>query len=85
MSDQTLIATINQAWEDRDTLNTDTTGEIRDAVNEALNMMDIHSLLSQFGTMKRKNTLLLMVFIDILPVRVIKTYQIEIMADYLLS
>jgi 2,3,4,5-tetrahydropyridine-2-carboxylate N-succinyltransferase len=40
MSDQTLIATINQAWEDRDTLNTDTTGEIRDAVNEALNMMD---------------------------------------------
>lgn len=40
MSDQTLIATINQAWEDRDTLSTDTTGEIRDAVNEALNMMD---------------------------------------------
>ncbi|MCC3861032.1 2,3,4,5-tetrahydropyridine-2,6-dicarboxylate N-succinyltransferase [Pseudemcibacter aquimaris] len=40
MSDQTLIATINQAWEDRDTLSTDTTGEIREAVNEALNMMD---------------------------------------------
>jgi 2,3,4,5-tetrahydropyridine-2,6-dicarboxylate N-succinyltransferase len=40
MSDQTLIATIDQAWEDRVTLSTNTTGEVRDAVFEALNLMD---------------------------------------------
>lgn len=31
---------INQAWEDRDTINTGTTGEVRDAVNTALNDLD---------------------------------------------
>jgi len=40
MSDKTLIAVINQAWEDRDGLTTQTTGEIREAVSEALNQMD---------------------------------------------
>lgn len=31
---------INQAWEDRDTINTSTTGEVRDAVMAALNDLD---------------------------------------------
>jgi len=31
---------INQAWEDRDTINTSTTGEVRDAVQSALNALD---------------------------------------------
>lgn len=35
-----LQSVIDQAWEARDTLNTDTQGEVRDAVQEALNMLD---------------------------------------------
>lgn len=35
-----LENTINTAWDNRDELSTDTTGEVRDAVNEALNMID---------------------------------------------
>ncbi len=31
---------INQAWEDRDTINAQTTGEVRDAVEQALNDLD---------------------------------------------
>lgn len=31
---------INQAWEDRDTINTQTTGHVRDAVQAALNSLD---------------------------------------------
>lgn len=35
-----LETAIEKAWEERDSLNTDTTGEIREAVEEALNMLD---------------------------------------------
>ncbi len=35
-----LEATINAAFDDRDNVNTDTTGDVRDAVNTALNLMD---------------------------------------------
>lgn len=38
MSD--LQTTIDNAWEARDTVNLETTGEIRDAVNEALELLD---------------------------------------------
>ncbi|MEZ5758406.1 MAG: 2,3,4,5-tetrahydropyridine-2,6-dicarboxylate N-succinyltransferase [Emcibacteraceae bacterium] len=40
MHDQSLETVINQAWEDRDTLNPSTRGQVRDAVIEALNMLD---------------------------------------------
>jgi 2,3,4,5-tetrahydropyridine-2-carboxylate N-succinyltransferase len=40
MQDQALMEIIDQAWEVRDTLNTKTSGEIRDAVQTALNMLD---------------------------------------------
>ncbi len=33
-------AIINQAWDERDTINTDTKGDVRNAVNEALNALD---------------------------------------------
>lgn len=39
-TDTSMEDIINQAWEERDSVSTDTTGEIRDAVNEALNMLD---------------------------------------------
>lgn len=35
-----LAATIDSAWEDRADLNTDTKGEVRDAVDEALRLLD---------------------------------------------
>ncbi len=35
-----LEQTINQGWDDRDTLNVETKGDIRDAVSEALNLLD---------------------------------------------
>jgi 2,3,4,5-tetrahydropyridine-2,6-dicarboxylate N-succinyltransferase len=35
-----LIATIDAAWDARDSVSATTTGEVRDAVNEALNMLD---------------------------------------------
>lgn len=35
-----LAALITSAWEDRDTLNTDTQGEIREAVDAALSLLD---------------------------------------------
>lgn len=35
-----LQATIDAAWESRDTINLDTKGETRDAINEALNALD---------------------------------------------
>ena len=40
MSTQNLQATIEAAFDNRDEVNLQTTGEIRDAVNEALNLMD---------------------------------------------
>ncbi|NNF79784.1 MAG: 2,3,4,5-tetrahydropyridine-2,6-dicarboxylate N-succinyltransferase [Rhizobiales bacterium] len=40
MSTQNLQATIDAAFDNRDEVNLQTTGEIRDAVNEALNLMD---------------------------------------------
>ncbi len=40
MYDQSLINTIEKAWEDRDTLSTSTGGEVRDAVEAALSLMD---------------------------------------------
>lgn len=40
MQDQALMNVIDQAWEDRDTLGTDTRGDVRDAVETALNMLD---------------------------------------------
>ena len=40
MSTADLKATIEAAFEDRDGINTDTTGAVRDAVNEALNLLD---------------------------------------------
>jgi len=35
-----LAATIDAAWEDRDSISTETTGEVREAIEEALNMLD---------------------------------------------
>jgi len=35
-----LEAVINTAWEDRDAISADTTGEVRDAVEDALNQLD---------------------------------------------
>ena len=35
-----LAAIIDSAWEDRADLNTDTKGEVRDAVDEALRLLD---------------------------------------------
>lgn len=40
----TLQTTIEKAWEQRDTINTGTKGEVRDAVNEALAALDGGSL-----------------------------------------
>ena len=40
MSESQLQAIVEQAWEDRDTINTDTKGETRDAVQTALNGLD---------------------------------------------
>src|SRR5690554_5550878 len=40
MSHADLAATIETAFERRDTVNYDTTGEIRDAVNTALGLLD---------------------------------------------
>lgn len=40
MSTQSLQATIEAAFDNRDAVNLETKGEIRDAVNEALNLMD---------------------------------------------
>ena len=40
MSSSNLETTINNAWDNRDSLGTDTTGEVRDAVDTALNMID---------------------------------------------
>ncbi len=37
---QDLQAIIEATWEDRDNINTETGGEVRDAVDEALNLMD---------------------------------------------
>ena len=35
-----LAATIDTAWEDRDTISPKTTGEVREAIEEALNQLD---------------------------------------------
>ena len=40
MTTATLQATIDGAWDVRDTVNTETTGEVRDAVNDALDLLD---------------------------------------------
>ena len=40
MSTENLQATIEAAFDNRDAVNLETKGEIRDAVNEALNLMD---------------------------------------------
>jgi 2,3,4,5-tetrahydropyridine-2-carboxylate N-succinyltransferase len=40
MSHSNLQTTINDAWEARDTINLETSGEIREAVEEALNLLD---------------------------------------------
>ena len=40
MSNADLQATIEKAFDDRDNINTSTTGEVREAVQEALNLMD---------------------------------------------
>ena len=40
ISNEQLETIIDQAWEDRASLNADTQGEARDAVEEALNMLD---------------------------------------------
>lgn len=40
MQDQALMNVIDQAWEDRDTLGTETRGDVRDAVETALKMLD---------------------------------------------
>ena len=40
MNTSDLQATIDAAWEDRDAIGTDTTGEVRDAVGKALDLLD---------------------------------------------
>ena len=35
-----LQTIIDQAWDDRDSVSTETTGEIRDAVETAINLLD---------------------------------------------
>ena len=40
MSHAALQKTIDEAWEARDSVSSETKGEVRDAVNEALNLMD---------------------------------------------
>ena len=40
MTTATLQATIDGAWDARDTVNLETTGEVRDAVNDALDLLD---------------------------------------------
>lgn len=44
MDNRSLEAAIEGAWEDRDAINTNTKGEVRDAVETALNAMDNGSL-----------------------------------------
>ena len=40
MSNADLQATIEKAFDDRDNINTGTTGEVREAVQDALNLLD---------------------------------------------
>ncbi|MBT6033470.1 MAG: 2,3,4,5-tetrahydropyridine-2,6-dicarboxylate N-succinyltransferase, partial [Kordiimonadaceae bacterium] len=40
MNDQSLETVIDQAWENRNGLNGSTTGEVREAVEHALNLLD---------------------------------------------
>ena len=40
MSNNNLQTTINDAWENRDNINLGTTGEVREAVEDALNLLD---------------------------------------------
>ena len=40
MKNQELKITIDAAWDARDSVNTETKGEIRDAVQAALNLLD---------------------------------------------
>ena len=40
MTKTDLITVIDAAFDARDTINTETTGEVRDAVNTALGMLD---------------------------------------------
>lgn len=40
MTDTHLITTIDTAWDNRDSVSTDTTGEVRDAVETAINLLD---------------------------------------------
>ena len=40
----TLATIIESAWEQKDSINTDTKGEVRDAVSEALNLLDSGSV-----------------------------------------
>ncbi|PZO85428.1 MAG: 2,3,4,5-tetrahydropyridine-2,6-dicarboxylate N-succinyltransferase [Micavibrio aeruginosavorus] len=44
LKDETLPQTIDAAWEARDSVTADTKGEVRDAVNEALSLLDSGSL-----------------------------------------
>ncbi|WP_291841832.1 2,3,4,5-tetrahydropyridine-2,6-dicarboxylate N-succinyltransferase [Maricaulis sp.] len=40
MTDTALITTIETAWENRDSVSTDTTGEVREAVETAISLLD---------------------------------------------
>lgn len=40
MTDTTLITTIDTAWDNRDSVSTETTGEVREAVETAINLLD---------------------------------------------
>ena len=40
MTDTTLISTIEAAWDNRDAVSTDTQGEVRDAVESAIALLD---------------------------------------------
>ena len=56
MSLQDLEATIEQAWEDRDTISPDTTGAVADAINEELmedGFIDLARILSGGGVVVR--------------------------------
>ena len=44
IADASLAATIESAWDAKDSINTDAKGEVRDAVNEALNLLDSGTL-----------------------------------------
>ena len=41
MSHADLEALIDKAFDDRDSINTGTTGEVRDGVSEALNLLEM--------------------------------------------